>query len=483
MSSVNKESLREEFDTLKARFERLCAEEKMGSESRALFQAMLMLFELLMAVFMERRTTKDSNNSSKPSSQTHGDDTAAGRPGAKGKGKAQNNARSSNTRTLETVQVAQVHVCETCGEDLDNTPCDGHERRTKIDIVFEKVVSHVDAEIKQCPRCQERTKGRFPADMPGPLQYGPGVKAYALNLFITQMVSLKRVQQLIITLIGQVISEATLLKYVMQLHHCLQRWEESAIAQLLAMPAMHVDETSFRVDRRNYWIHVCSAGEITCKFLHPNRGREAMDAIGVIPRYGGVVIHDCWASYLAYDHCGHGLCGSHLLRELTFVVDANGYAWAANMKRLLQETCVIVAKRKSKKLSRSEYKNLQKRYRNILSRGERELPAIPPRQNGKRGRIAKTDAHNLWERLKQYETAVLLFAKRPHVSFTNNRAERDLRMSKVKQKVSGCFRTRTFAEAYCRISSYLQTMANKGYNPLLAIHLALSGHLYIQEGE
>ena len=165
MSSVNKESLREEFDTLKARFERLCAEEKMGSESRALFQAMLMLFELLMAVFMERRTTKDSNNSSKPSSQTHGDDTAAGRPGAKGKGKAQNHARSSNTRTVETVQVAQVHVCETCGEDLDNTPCDGHERRTKIDIVFEKVVSHVDAEIKQCPRCQERTKGRFPADM------------------------------------------------------------------------------------------------------------------------------------------------------------------------------------------------------------------------------------------------------------------------------------------------------------------------------
>ena len=117
-----KQSLREEFDTLKAQFERLCAEGKMGSESRALFQAMLMLFELLMAVFMERRTTKDSNNSSKPSSQTHEDDTAASRPGAKGKGKAQNNARSGNTRTVETVQVAQVHVCETCGEDLEQHP-------------------------------------------------------------------------------------------------------------------------------------------------------------------------------------------------------------------------------------------------------------------------------------------------------------------------------------------------------------------------
>jgi hypothetical protein len=246
---------------------------------------------------------------------------------------------------------------------------------------------------------------------------------------------------------------------------------------------MHVDETSLRVNKRNHWIPVCSAGDITLKFLHPKRGREAIEAIGVIPRYGGVVIHDCWASYLAYDQCGHGLCGSHLLRELTFIVDANGYAWATNMKRLLQQTCTSVAKRKSKKLTQGEYKNLQKRYRTILSRGEKELPPIPPRQNGKRGRIAKSDAHNLWERLKQQEEAVLLFAKLSPVSFTNNRAERDLRMSKVKQKVSGCFRTSQYAEAYCRISSYLQTMANQGYNPLVAIQLALSGQLYAVRGE
>jgi transposase len=190
MPSVNKQSLREEIDTLKAQFERLCAGGKMASESRALFQAMLTLFELLMAVFMEKVTTKDSRNSSKPSSQTPGDDTAAGRPGAKGKGKPQNNGRCHNTRTVETVDLAQVHACETCGEDLSKTPCVGHERRTKIDIIFEKVVCHVDAEIKQCPRCEARTKGRFPADMAGPIQYGLGVKAYVLNLLIAQMVSL-----------------------------------------------------------------------------------------------------------------------------------------------------------------------------------------------------------------------------------------------------------------------------------------------------
>jgi transposase len=482
MASVNKASLREEFDALKGEFERLCADGKMAQESRALFQAMLMLFEVLMAVFMEKRTAKTSRNSSLPSSQTTHDDTAS-RPGANAKGKAHDKARSSNTRTVETVEVSAVNSCETCGEDLRDTPCQDYERRTRIDIVFEKVVSHIDAEVKQCPRCHAQTKGAFPADMPGPRQYGPGIKAYVLNLMVAQMLSLKRVQHSIRALIDQTISEATLLKYLMQLHHALGAWEQAAIEQLLSQPTVHVDETSLRVDRKNHWIHVCSAGDITLKFLHPKRGRAAIEAINIIPRYGGTIVHDCWASYLAYLHCGHGLCGSHLLRELTFVIETNAYPWAANIKRLLQETCAIVAKRPSKCLSQTEYKNLRKRYRNILTRGEKQLPPIPPRQNGKRGRVAKSDAHNLWERLKRYEDAVLLFAKLPHVPFTNNRAERDLRMSKVKQKVSGCFRTRQYAEAYCRISSYLQTMANRGYNPLVAIQMALSGQIYAGAGE
>lgn len=481
MATVNKQSLREEFDGLKAEFERLCAAGTMATESRALFQAMLMLFEVLMAVFMERRTSKNSNNSSIPPSQTSKDETT--HPGTNSNGPAQNSTRFSNTRTVETVHTAQVNRCGACGEDLSETPCRGHERRTRIDIIFEKVVDHVDAEIKQCPRCRTQIKGRFPAGMSGPLQYGTGIKAYVLNLLIARMISLKRVQQSINTLIGRMLSEATILNIVMQLHRVLEQWEHTAIEQILTMPAMHVDETSLRVDKKNHWIHVYSAGEITLKFLHPKRGREAIEAFGVIPRYGGVIIHDCWASYLAYEHCGHGLCGSHLLRELTFIVDSNGYAWAKNMKRLLKETCAKVAGRESKMLTPGEYKNLQKRYRNILTRGEKQLPPIPPKHNGKRGKVAKSDAHNLWERLRKHEQAVLLFAKRPEVAFTNNRAERDLRMSKVKQKISGCFRTRKYAKAYCRISSYLQTMANQGYNPLVAIQLALSGEIYADRGE
>jgi hypothetical protein len=278
-------------------------------------------------------------------------------------------------------------------------------------------------------------------------------------------------------MIGAVISEATLLKFVWRLYQALEQWEAKSIESILQAPSIHVDETSFRVNRKNHWIHVYSSGGITLKLLHRKRGKEAIVDLNIIPRYGGVIIHDCWASYLSYDHCGHGLCGSHLLRELTFIVDSNQYRWARNMKKLLQETCRKIAKREDKCLTEKEYANLQKRYRNILTRGDKELPEIPPKPKGKRGKMAKSDAHNLWERLKEHKTAVLLFAKDPYVPFTNNRAERDLRMAKVKQKVSGCFRHQRYADAYCRISSYLQTMANKGVNPLVAIQLALASEV------
>ncbi|PKM38512.1 MAG: hypothetical protein CVV06_00300 [Gammaproteobacteria bacterium HGW-Gammaproteobacteria-10] len=121
------------------------------------------------------------------------------------------------------------------------------------------------------------------------------------------------------------------------------------------------------------------------------------------------------------------------------------------------------------------YPYLQKRYRAILKRGEKKLPVIPPKPRGKRGKLAKSDTHNLWERFKAHEAAILFFAKEPHVPFTNNRAEQDLRMDKDKQMVSGCFRAEEYAHAYCRISSHLLTMANCGSNPLIAIQMALAG--------
>lgn len=475
MGSVNRQSVREEAERIKIEFDRIAANKKIDPESKILFQSMLMLINLLIAIFLEKTLKKDNKNSSKPSSQTEKDESSLAKEGSKGKGKLESDALASNTRTVETVTIAEVSQCDVCGEDLSKLPCLEMERRTKIDIIFEKVVEHVDAEIKHCDVCDSTVKGIFPADMTSPLQYGNGLKAYIISLLVCQMISLNRVQKLIKSMIGTVIAEATYLKFILRLHLALEKWESTSIEKLLQSAAMNVDETSLRVDKKNSWIHVYSAGDITLKFLHQKRGKEAIESINIIPRYSGTIIHDCWSSYLSYGHCDHGLCGSHLVRELTCIIDSNDYAWASNMKILLLETCKKVSKRKKKRLSKIEYANLQKRYRNIITRGESELPAIPPKPNGKRGKMAKSDAHNLWERLKEYESAVLLFAKCSDVSFTNNRAERDLRMAKVKQKVSGCFRKELYAQAYCRISSYLQTMASKGYNPLIAIQMALAG--------
>ena len=475
MGSINTQSVREEAERIKNEFQRIAANKKMDAEISMLMQSMFMLINLLIAIFLEKTTKKNNKNSSKPSSQTEKDESSTTNTGTNGKGKQESDGIASNTRTIETVTVAHVTQCDVCGQDLADAACEHTERRTKIDIVFETVVEHVDAEIKYCDNCDSIVKGKFPPDMKGPLQYGNGLKAYIVSLLVCQMISLNRVQKLIKTLTGRVIAEASLLQFVLRLHYALEQWESAAIEELLKSRAMNVDETSLRVDKKNHWIHVYSAGDITLKLLHRRRGSEAIDEINIIPNYGGTIIHDCWASYLSYNNCDHGLCGSHIVRELTCIIESNGYKWATNMKDILLETCKKVSKRKKKRLSEKQYANLQKRYRNIITRGESELPAIPEKPNGKRGKIAKSDAHNLWERLRDNEYSVLLFAKKSEVSFTNNRAERDLRMSKVKQKVSGCFRKELYAKAYCRISSYLQTMANKGYNPLIAIQRALAG--------
>ena len=478
MPTVNQASLRDEFARLKGEFGTLTAAGKVSSETTVLVNALLMLLELMVAIFLEKTTKKGCGNSSLPPSQTDADESATGTPGAKSKGSGGQGQASANSRTVETTQAIPVTSCGGCGRDLTDVEASGHERRTRIDIVFEKTVEHFDAEIKSCPDCQSSTKGEFDADLLGPLQYGLGVKAYVLNLLMTQMVSLSRAGKLMHSMIGQLISESAFLRWIMELHYSLQRWENQTTEALLASPVMHVDETSMKVNGKKQWVHVCSAGNLVLKRLHVHRGLEAMNAHDLIPRYGGVMVHDCWASYFSYKLSSDALCGSHLLRELAFIIESNGYAWAASIHCLLQQTCHQVSTSESKCLDEKAYATLQRRYRNLLTRGEKEMPAIPVRQSGRRGKVAKSDAHNLCERLRKYETAVLLFAKNPEVPFTNNRAERDLRMGKVKQKVSGCFRTVRLARAYCRISSYLQSMAYQGINPLVAIQMAMSGQLY-----
>ena len=476
MATVNKASPRSEFDALKGRFEDLCAQGKMSAESRALFDALLMLFQLLMAVFMEKNTPKGSRNSGLPSSQTEPDETARRRPGAKGKGPKARAGQDGPNRLVVEKRTAPVAECRACGRDLGDVAPEGRERRVRVDIVFETRELTVEAEVKTCPRRRTGNKGRFPKDMPGPLQYGHGIVAFATHLMAAQMVPLKRAAQTLKVLTGRAIAEATLLAWLTRLHDALAGWEAAAIQRLLAMPALHADETGLRIDRKNHWLHSYGAGDLTVKFVHRRRGRAAIDELGVVPRYGGVLVHDRWASYFAYDQCKHALCGAHLLRDLAFVEDAHGHAWAKRMAKLLLDTCRKVRELDRKALDEAAYKAVRKRYRTILTQAKRELPTPPVRLDGQRGRVAKSDAENLHEALAKHETEVLRFARDPDTPFTNNRAERDIRMAKVKQKISGCFRTSRYAAAYCRISSYLQSMANQGYNPLAAIQIALNGN-------
>jgi len=282
-------------------------------------------------------------------------------------------------------------------------------------------------------------------------------------------------------MIGQSLSQASILKYIWILNNALEDLETKAKQQILQAPAINVDEPGFKVKIKEYsgkhWIHIYCANDITLKFLHKSRSQEAINDIGIISEYRGIIIHDCWASYFSYKNNSDALCGSHTLRELVFFEESNNYKWVIDMQKLLKETCHKVSISKKKKLSFRGFKRVQKNYRKILSDGKKEMPEVPSKQKGKRGKLPKSDAHNLLERLQKYEDAYLLFAENSDVSFTNNRAERNLRMAKVKQKVSACFRTEKYARAYCRITSYLQTMANKGINPLIAIESTLTNKI------
>ena len=235
MGSVNTQSVREEAERIQNEFQRIAANKKMDAEISMLMQSMFMLINLLIAIFLEKSTKKNNKNSSKPSSQTEKDESSTTHAGTNGKGKQESDAVANNTRTIETVTVARVTQCDVCGEDLTDATCEHTERRTKIDIVFETVIEHIDAEIKYCDSCDSIVKGKFPSDMPGPLQYGSGLKGFIINLLVCQMISLNRAQKLIKTLTGRTIAEASLLQFVLRLHSALEQWESDAIEQLFLL--------------------------------------------------------------------------------------------------------------------------------------------------------------------------------------------------------------------------------------------------------
>ena len=423
MASVNSASLRDELDTYKADIALLRKEGKITKESDVVLTGLCCLVAILIAVF-SKRGQETNRNSSIPPSQTGKDETKKSSRKKRDTSAARNSMTGENFETVTVEEISTVEACDSCGTDLSDIEPSAREQRVLLDIKFTVQKLKVVADIKNCPECRVRSKGRFPEIMPGPLQYGDGIKALMIDLLVAQMLSLRQCTELVQTMTGIKMSQATCLGYIDQLNDALEPWEAAAKKHLLTGLALHVDETGIRVNKKNWWLHVTSDGFLTLKFLHSKRGREAIDSFGILRFYTGTLIHNRSAAYFAYKLCKYQVCGSHLLRDLTFVVDSNNYRWAHLMKKLLCEICDEVNKSETGVLIEAECRKYFKRYRIILTQGGKEMPEIPKRPDGKRGRIAMSDAHNLHEALLILKEPVLRFMSDPDASFANTRVSK-----------------------------------------------------------
>jgi transposase len=270
-----------------------------------------------------KETPKNSSNSGLPPSRNNGSN--GNRKKSSGD-RADLGQAASNVQHTETSETTTPETCSKCDEDLAGVKVIGTDERQKIDIFYEVVTHTVIAEVKVCPNCGKSNKGSFPEGMDGKVQYGDTVKAMVINFMCVQMMSLQRLQEHMMSIIGRSLSQAIMLKYLLQFSVSLKKWEEEQITALYNCKFIHCDETSVRINKINWWVHSYSSSDITLKLVHRHRGREAIDEIGIIPNYTGTLIHDCWASYLSYDNSGHALCGAHLLRELKYTEEAYGYA-------------------------------------------------------------------------------------------------------------------------------------------------------------
>jgi transposase len=447
---------------------------------RAQVQALLRRIEEV-----EGRLAKDSHNSNKPPAS---DPLGRKRPRSQRRrsGKKPGGQLGHHGETLrlvatpdEVVEHRPV-VCTGCQAPLDETaPIAGYERRQVHELppVRLLVREHRGLQVR-CPICQQLSVGTFPAEASSRAQYGPRLRGLAVYLVEQQLVPYARVRELVADLLGARLSLGTLNRWVRQGAETLRPVEEQIKAALRQAPVLHSDETGIRRAGKLAWAHVASTDRLTHYAMHAKRGREATDAIGILPGYRGVSVHDGWKPYRAYTDCRHALCNIHHLRELTFLEEQYQQTWAKQMKALLLEMKRTVEQAHSQaehRLPNAERRAFLARYEAVLAAG---LAANPPpeRPPGQRGRLKQSPARNLLERLWMRQDEVLAFLDDFAIPFDNNQAEQDLRMLKVQQKIAGSFRSDCGSEAFARIRGYLSSMRKQGVALLVALQSVFSGH-------
>jgi transposase len=339
-----------------------------------------------------------------------------------------------------------------------------------------RVIEH-QVETKCCPGCGAESSGAFPAGMAAPVQYGPRVATLGVYLNQEQLLPLERTCAVLNEVFGCPISEGTLERAVAECHEQLAETEAAIKQGVEAAEVAHFDETGVNIGGKTSWLHVASTSTLTFYATHAKRGREAMDAIGVLPAFRGRAMHDGLASYEQYQACTHALCNAHHLRELTFIEEQLGQPWAKDLKTVLCEIKQAVDTARGQGLTALPAETKQafaRRYDRVLEAGFQANPRPAP--SGKRGRPKLGKAGSLLQRLREHKEETLAFMEDFAVPFDNNQAERDIRMTKVREKISGCFRTTTGAERFCRIRGYISTLRKQGMPILAALGQAIVGN-------
>ena len=335
----------------------------------------------------------------------------------------------------------------------------GYEARQVVDIEFVRVVTEYRAQVVVNEQGQ-RFVAAFPDAVTRPIQYGSGLKAHAVYLSQFQLLPYQRIADYFQDQLGIPVSMGSIVHFNFEAARLLQELSlaNGIRTQLHQQAVLHADETGINVNGVRHWLHCASSTSWTWLTAHRQRGTDAMEAAGVLPGFQGILCHDHWKPYYTYDQCRHALCNAHHLRELERAQGQDGKRWAQALKSLLLEANERVNQANGV-LSQAQANDYRQRYRHILQQGESESP--PPnekeRKPGQRGRLKRSKSRSLLERLRDYEQDVLRFMSDPEVPFTNNQGENDIRMTKVQQKISGCFRSLEGAQTFCLIRSYLST--------------------------
>jgi len=362
----------------------------------------------------------------------------------------------------------------------------GLDRRQVHDLPpLRLVVYEHQAETMQCRQCGQMSQGAFPGDVTSPVQYGSQIQQLAVYLKIEQFIPYDRSRQFFADLFGLNISPGTLQNIIRRASGKLQPVVERIKAGLIASEVVHFDESGLYIGGQRHWLHTAGTAVLTCYYPHARRGRLATDDMGILPHFPGVAVHDFWSAYKQYRQCRHSLCNVHHLRELTSVVEQDDQRWAAHFKLLLLSAKQAVEQAHLVGLSalpRSKVDQIERIYTQLIEAG---LQANPPPPGGwpkgKRGRAKKTKARNLVERLDKHSAEVLAFVYDFKVPFDNNLAERDIRMIKVQQKISGCFRSQTGAEDSCTIRSYISTVRKQNISVWQALASVFSDTVLVPD--